>query len=1284
MKKQLCALLAGLVAVQTMGLSVIPASATAEISPINKTYTVEASPNVDYNLNIGWQFCFPDYESYSNPTEGKSGIGYWNYEDSLNLIKELYGNGEKNFYDSDFDDSAWETVSVPHTYNDNQIFDGYGNGSGEVMDRAISFYRKHFTLDEKHANQKIILEFEGIRQTAYVWVNGNPVGVYQLGVDPFGFDITEYVKIGEDNVIAVTNDSSGGGNANWGFQSETKPGSPWGASDGEKPQWNSAAFNPVLSGLTRNVILHTKNRVYQTLPLYSNLKTTGTYVYGSDYDIEEKTMTLNVESEIRNESDKNMELKLQVDVVDKDGNLQWSYETENVTTLPVANDKDITFDNIMADDAYIWEDAYHKLSTEEQALVTDDDPSVTTPPVPTDTSTMEVGKIIAKANLAGVRFWSPDDPYLYDVYTTLKDSDGNILDISKISTGFRKTDIRSGTDNGGVYINDKYYYLSGYAQRSTNEWAAIGTSTDWLDDFDMSLYRENNANFIRWMHIAAQPADIRACDKYGIVVVQPAGDGESDNVGRKWDQRVEVMRDTMIYFRNNPSIIFWECGNNYVTAAHMEEMTELRKLLDPNGGRIMGCRALGGDTEEKKAAVEASEYVSTMLGRSIEDDGGFRSWAQETIDSKPILEVEYYREEAPRRVWDNYSAPWYDYVHNPSRKGTEDSYDLTSEEYIIGMIKEFNHYYSNRVNSNSSRQTYSGAASLCWTDSMQHARQVNTENARMSGRVDPIRIKKQAYYATQVIQSQEPSIYVVGHWNYSKNPDDYPAYIDPTNKTVYVIASNVKYVELFIDGVSQGKCVSPTDGFIYTFEGIDVTKTGGYIEAVGYNTKGEALINHKIETAGEAARINLTPVTGPNGFIADGADVAFFDVEVVDSDGRVIPDMYTKLELSVTGDAELKGGYNSGCAPYTNLAQEYPNHTLNSDPSTQYTECGTNRIFIRAGYTAGDVTLTVNAPELGLVNGATITSYPIETKNGLTTVMPQSVSNANIEPKPDKTAPTQEKMKPIIAMTKIKFGENGNTYIFREEDLRQYITIYVDGTKVDGLTSYIMAGSVFGDLEMFANVIGAEVTLPVEGADLNSAMITIKKDDMIIRMAGSHLYDENGEELKTIKQIAEWVDGKVYAELSEIALQFGFISDTITKDMTVYNVWTKPVDYSFSINLNDLTADNYNSDSYTDLNEYVSIKSSPEYISSDSVKLTKSNGTRIKFVAPADGTVSLSFTGTVIMPPYENRKGGEEVLTSDVPITVTSGEEYYIQGSASSAAKITQLTFTQNADEKVR
>ena len=102
----------------------------------------------------------------------------------------------------------------------------------------------------------------------------------------------------------------------------------------------------------------------------------------------------------------------------------------------------------------------------------------------------------------------------------------------------------------------------------------------------MALIRESNANHIRFMHVAGSPADVRAFDRRGIVCTQPAGDKEKESFGRQWDQRVELMRDVIIAFRNHPSILFWEAGNNSISREHMREMRLLKQRLDPHGGRL--------------------------------------------------------------------------------------------------------------------------------------------------------------------------------------------------------------------------------------------------------------------------------------------------------------------------------------------------------------------------------------------------------------------------------------------------------------------------------------------------------------------------------------------------------------------------------------------------------------------------------------------------------------------------------------------------------------------------
>ena len=128
-----------------------------------------------------------------------------------------------------------------------------------------------------------------------------------------------------------------------------------------------------------------------------------------------------------------------------------------------------------------------------------------------------------------------------------------------------------------------------------------------MHDYTRELIRECHGNYMRWMHVSPQKVDADALARFGIVQVCPAGDKERDVTGRQWDQRVEVMRDSMIYFRNNPSILFWEAGNTVVTAEQMQQMVELRKQWDPDGGRVMGDR--GNDDVKANTGAHSDRGV---------------------------------------------------------------------------------------------------------------------------------------------------------------------------------------------------------------------------------------------------------------------------------------------------------------------------------------------------------------------------------------------------------------------------------------------------------------------------------------------------------------------------------------------------------------------------------------------------------------------------------------------------------------------------------------------------
>lgn len=1036
MKKRLNVLCSLLLALSMLlPMAVVPVFAEAE-------YEAPASPAVTYNMNVDWSFKKAEGTTYP-------------LIPALESAKDANG---KYFYDPEFaEDDTWKKVSVPHAPNSEEQFMNLGVDAGDSgVWRGFMFYRKNITIPETAAS-KYFLEFEAFRQSVYLYVNGHIVGYYEAGIAPVGFDITDYVTPGEEALIAVATDNSASrGNDNSTL--ETRAGSKIPditLAEGETPvanngygyQWNTKDFNEVQGGITGNVNLYAKGSIYQTLPLYNNLKTTGNYIYGSNFDIRGKSADVNVEAEVRNESGEAKDITLEVKVVDKDGIVVGEFsKTEAVAA---ATDTDAHFVSMVPENAY----DENGTGVEHNSV---------------DTSTVQVTKITASANISDLKFWSDVSPNLYDVYTILKDGD-TVIDVDKTTTGFRE--VKYDKDKG-LQINGETTYLKGYAQRSTNEWAAIGVANDWLTDIDMQLIKESNANFIRWMHIAPNPVDIRAGDKYGVVSIVPAGDKEGDATGRAWDQRLEAMRDVIIYFRNSPSALFWEAGNNAITPEHMKAMTDLRKELAPSSDTRMGCRTISS-----KEQIAEAEWAGTMLYRH--DADAYASMGA-TGNYIPLLETEYHRNESPRRVWDDFSPPYYDYVNkfivNGGKTDGYDVWDQTQEDFSRTMFNGgdgYTYYYNNRVGG-SGKNYYSGAAMMVWSDSNMHVRNCGVETCRTSGRVDPIRVKKESFYAIQAAQSAEPAIHILGHWNYpsyiegDKENGNYWFYDteqkgdyrfikntmsqrNPKKKTVYVIGSDdVSKVELYINDELVATDTTATDNYIYAFDNIDVTQSGT-ISAKAYNeASSEPVATHEIKTAGAPETIKLTPVYGPdNKLRADGSDLMYVDVEVVDAQGNVCPLDERKItfEVSDPSKATFIGGYNSGYyGNYENGEYNNPGERVVNHKNYVFAECGINRVFVQSTREAGDVTLTASAEGMGDVQ-ITISSEAFETEGGLTTVTQQSYKQGEVpEPPAKATAPTLKSMGDVFTAD---WTEGTGNVVLVDENAKDWYTVEVNGKAVE-------------------------------------------------------------------------------------------------------------------------------------------------------------------------------------------------------------------------------------------
>src|SRR5205809_4362782 len=110
-----------------------------------------------------------------------------------------------------FDDSKWRIVDLPHDWSIEDLpgtqspFDP--NAVGQVSTGftvgGTGWYRKTFTVPAEQKNKRILIQFDGIYMNSETWLNGQPVGKHPYGYTSFWFDITDKIKFGEQNIIAV-------------------------------------------------------------------------------------------------------------------------------------------------------------------------------------------------------------------------------------------------------------------------------------------------------------------------------------------------------------------------------------------------------------------------------------------------------------------------------------------------------------------------------------------------------------------------------------------------------------------------------------------------------------------------------------------------------------------------------------------------------------------------------------------------------------------------------------------------------------------------------------------------------------------------------------------------------------------------------------------------------------------------------------------------------------------------------------------------------------------------
>jgi hypothetical protein len=863
-----------------------------------------------------------------------------------------------------FNDSSWKPVGLPYAWNEDDAF----RKDIKDLPTGIAWYRKHFQLPAGSAGKKIFLEFEGIRHGGEFYLNGKWIGRHENGVMAFGFDLTDSVTAAPgDNVIAVRIDNA------WNYKEHAT---------GSLYQWNDRNFYANYGGINKNVRLHLTDRLYQTLPLYSNLKTTGVYIYAAELNPQAHAGKVVVESQVRNEFAASKTFAFEVTIAELNGKQVQQFSGGRYTLAPG-----------------------------------------------------ETRIVSANAQVAEIKLWSWGYGYLYNVFTTLK-VDGWVTDEVRTRTGFRKTEFSNGT----VKLNDRVIQLKGYAQRTTNEWPAIGLSVPpWMSDFSNRMMVDGGANLVRWMHVTPWKQDVESCDRVGLMQSVPAGDSERDVEGRRWEQRLELMRDAIIYNRNNPSIVFWESGNKGISEEHMRQMKALRDQYDPHGGRASGSRE--------------------MLDSQVAEYGGEMLYINKSA-RLPLWAMEYSRDEALRKYWDGASPPFHKDGDGPLYNNQDASvYNRNQDSHAIENVVRWYDYWRERPGTG--RRVNAGGVNIIFSDSNTHHR--GAENYRRSGEVDALRIPKDGYFANQVmwdgwVENRQHYMHIIGHWNYPPG----------TMKNVYVVSS-AERVELFLNGKPLG-FGEQSSRFLFTFKNVEWQR--GILEAYGYEAQG-GIIARSRETTGPPAALRLTAHTGPNGLKADGADLALVDVEVVDAQGNRCPTALNMIDFTLSGPAEWRGGIAQGPDNYI-LAKSLP------------VEGGINRVIIRSARRAGNIIVT--AKSMGLKSAATtLLSRPIAATNGLSLSLPDDKLLPNLKGGPTPVAETVTLTRSDVPIAKATAG------ISSEKAANSY-----DDNEITAWASDGQLATAWINYELSREAVISEITLKLAGWRTRSYPLSISVDGKVV------------------------------------------------------------------------------------------------------------------------------------------------------------------------------------------
>lgn len=535
------------------------------------------------------------------------------------------------------------------------------------------------------------------------------------------------------------------------------------------------------------------------------------------------------------------------------------------------------------------------------------------------------------------RLWSPDDPALYTLRSTLYYKD-EIADVSCVRFGIRS--IRFDAENG-FFLNEKNLKLNGVCLH--NDSGALGAAcTGKSLRRQLEIVKGMGANAVRTAHNPFGENFLDLCDELGLMVlaevfdewqepqrVAPVSDGEFQSMFANYywhlfDKRAERdLTHEIMRSRNHASIVLWSIGNEvkqmykfsgYQIAGRLQELVH---NADPS--RPVTCAVVVGQVDMKNVGILDVGGYNYPTGAQLDE---FHA----ANPHQPMVVTECFSAQTRRPLGEYY----------PAGKLPEPGYTYPDAVRYVSWFEYFCQGWE-AWHAVDSRPFAAGM--FIWTG-MDYLGEPTPydfpSHSAYFGVIDLCGFPKDGYYFYRSVWKDEPLVHIASNWDFAAG-----------DEIEVQVLTNCDSGELILNGKQVGAWQEKTWNYR-----TKILFAPGELRAVGHRDGKTA--EESVFTSGKPCRIRLTPYFGQT-LSADGHDLEFVTCELLDCKGHTVRNAALPVSFSVSGAGSLEAldnGLQTSLEPFKGT-------------NVRHTCAGRCLAVVKAGRSAGSLKISASVPGVG-------------------------------------------------------------------------------------------------------------------------------------------------------------------------------------------------------------------------------------------------------------------------------------------------------------------------------